>query len=79
MHFFKAVCLCCEEIHLCVFCGCLKVVMVKNREVIVGEFDRLLKSYGVQHYSELPSATTEGKVIECIIRLSTSFYYRTQE
>lgn len=40
--------------------GRLKVVMVKNKEIITSEFDRLLTAYGVNEYSELPCSTTEA-------------------
>lgn len=40
--------------------GRLKVVMVKNKEIITSEFDRLLTAYGVNECSELPSSTTEA-------------------
>lgn len=35
--------------------------MVKNKEIITSEFDRLLTAYGVNECSELPSSTTEGR------------------
>ncbi|XP_062614692.1 28S rRNA (cytosine-C(5))-methyltransferase-like [Saccostrea cucullata] len=40
--------------------GRLKVVVMKNRDSITSEFDRLLTVYGVQRYADLPCSTSEA-------------------